>query len=80
MDIGALIAPKPLLICQADRDGLNTIESVRELHNAIHKIYTLYKAPDNIGLDTRWTFLSQNFKGANLFLFYSTPYGKTGFT
>ena len=50
MDIGALIAPKPLLICQADRDGLNTIESVRELHNAIRNIYTLYKAPDNIGL------------------------------
>lgn len=49
MDIGALIAPRPLLICQADRDGLNTIESVRELHNAIRKIYTLYKAPNNIG-------------------------------
>jgi dienelactone hydrolase len=28
-DIGALIAPRPLLICQADRDGLNKIESVR---------------------------------------------------
>jgi hypothetical protein len=32
------------LICQADRDGLNTIESVRELHNHIGKIYKLYKA------------------------------------
>jgi len=50
MDIGALIAPRPLLICQADRDGLNTIESVRELHNHIGKIYKLYKASDNIGL------------------------------
>jgi hypothetical protein len=50
MDIGALIAPRPLLICQADRDGLNTIESVRELHSHISKIYKLYGAPDNIGM------------------------------
>jgi cephalosporin-C deacetylase-like acetyl esterase len=50
MDIGALIAPRPLLICQADCDGLNTIESVRELHNHILKIYNLYNASDNIGL------------------------------
>jgi hypothetical protein len=50
MDIGALIAPRPLLICQADRDGLNTIESVRELHNHISKIYKLYNASENIGL------------------------------
>jgi cephalosporin-C deacetylase-like acetyl esterase len=50
MDIGALIAPRPLLICEADRDGLNTIESVRELHKHILKIYNLYKATDNIDL------------------------------
>lgn len=49
-DIGALIAPRPLLICQADRDGLNTIESVRELHNDISKIYKLYDSSENIGL------------------------------
>ena len=50
MDIGALIAPRPLLICEADRDGLNTIESVRELHSHISKIYKLYDSPENIGL------------------------------
>lgn len=50
MDIGALIAPRPLLICQADRDGLNTIESVRELYNRIGKIYKLYDASDKIDL------------------------------
>ncbi len=48
--IGALIAPKPLLIAQADRDGLNTIESVRELHSDIKKIYDLYNKPQNITL------------------------------
>jgi cephalosporin-C deacetylase-like acetyl esterase len=49
-DIGALIAPRPLLICQADRDGLNTIESVRELHSSISKIYKLYNEPGKLGL------------------------------
>lgn len=49
-DIGALIAPRPLLIAQADRDGLNTIESVRQLHDDIKKIYNLYAVPENIGL------------------------------
>jgi hypothetical protein len=49
-DIGALIAPRPLLIAQADRDGLNTIESVRELYGDIKKMYDLYGVPGNIGL------------------------------
>jgi len=49
-DIGALIAPRPLLICQADRDGLNKIESVRELYSRIGVIYKLYDASGNIGL------------------------------
>ncbi len=49
MDIGALIAPRPLLICEADRDGLNTIESVRELYHHIDRIYKLYGASDQIG-------------------------------
>jgi cephalosporin-C deacetylase-like acetyl esterase len=50
MDIGALIAPRPLLICQADRDGLNRIESVRDLYHQIENIYKLYDAGDHIGL------------------------------
>jgi cephalosporin-C deacetylase-like acetyl esterase len=49
-DIGALIAPRPLLICEADRDGLNTIESVRELYDNIGKIYKLYNSSENISL------------------------------
>ncbi len=50
MDFGALIAPRPLLICQADRDGLNVIESVRDLYHKIEDIYKLYDADDRIGL------------------------------
>jgi len=49
-DIGALIAPRPLLICQADRDGLNKIESVRELYKRVGAVYKLYNATGNIGL------------------------------
>jgi cephalosporin-C deacetylase-like acetyl esterase len=49
-DLGALIAPRPLLIGQADRDGLNTIESVRELHSDIKKMYNLHGKPENISL------------------------------
>ncbi len=49
-DIGFLIAPRPLLIAQADRDGINTIESVRELYTDIKEIYKLYNVPENISL------------------------------
>jgi cephalosporin-C deacetylase-like acetyl esterase len=49
-DVGALIAPRPMLIGQADRDGLNTIESVRELYSDIKKMYDLYDEAENISL------------------------------
>jgi dienelactone hydrolase len=49
-DIGALIAPRPLLICQADRDGLNAVESVRELYHRTQKAYKLYNAMDKISM------------------------------
>jgi hypothetical protein len=48
-DIGALIAPRPLLICQADRDGLNKVESVRQIYNDLRRIYTLHNATENVG-------------------------------
>lgn len=49
-DIGALIAPRPLLIVQNDRDPLNQIEGVRELCTDIQKIYDMYGLPRNISL------------------------------
>ncbi len=48
-NIGALIAPRPFLIGQADRDGWFTIESVHRLHDDVKKIYDLYEASDKIG-------------------------------
>lgn len=47
-DIGALIAPRPLLIGQADRDGLNQIESVRRIYKDLSRIYQLHNASGNI--------------------------------
>ena len=47
-DIGALIAPRPLLIASADRDSHNPIESVRQVYNYLQNIYSLYGASDNL--------------------------------
>jgi cephalosporin-C deacetylase-like acetyl esterase len=47
-DIGALIAPRELLIDQGDRDRLNAIEGVRELFKDIRKIYSFYGVRDNV--------------------------------
>ena len=47
-NIGALIAPRALLIGQADRDGLNQIESVQQIYNDLKRIYELHGAPENI--------------------------------
>ena len=47
-DIGALIAPRPLLIAQADRDGLNQLESVQEVYQDLKSFYDLLGVPENI--------------------------------
>ncbi len=47
-DIGALIAPRPLFIAQADRDGLNTIESATEVYESLKNFYGLFDAEENI--------------------------------
>jgi len=49
-DIGALIAPRPLLVAAADRDGLNTIEATRECVSNIKQIYSLYGKGDMVEL------------------------------
>ncbi|MCA1759837.1 MAG: hypothetical protein LC658_08710, partial [Bacteroidales bacterium] len=42
--------PRPLLIAQADGDGMNTIESARELFSDIKRFYDLYGEKDKISL------------------------------
>jgi cephalosporin-C deacetylase-like acetyl esterase len=47
--IGALIAPRPLFIAQADRDGLNTIESSRAVYEDLKAVYDRYGAGERLG-------------------------------
>lgn len=49
-DIGALIAPRPLLIAEANRDLYYSIESVRELYEHVKNIYNLYGAMDSVSM------------------------------
>jgi len=49
-NLGALIAPRPLLIGQADRDGINQIESVRNIYHDLKKVYTVHGVPENVSL------------------------------
>lgn len=47
-DIGALIVPRALLIGQSDRDGLNKVESVRQIAEDMKVIYELHGMPGNL--------------------------------
>lgn len=49
-DVGALIAPRPLLIASADRDPLFSIASIREVHSQLNGLYTRLGAAENLRL------------------------------
>ena len=49
-DIGALIAPRPLLIAEANRDHIYSIEAVRKLHRNVRSIYELYGASESVAM------------------------------
>lgn len=49
-DVGALIAPRPLLIASADADGIYAIASVRECYQKVRRAYELLGAEENITL------------------------------
>ena len=49
-DIAALIAPRPLMIASANRDGLYSIDAIRDCYQATKRIYDLYDASDNLHL------------------------------
>jgi cephalosporin-C deacetylase-like acetyl esterase len=49
-DVGALIAPRPLLIASADRDGIFSIKSIRDCYNRVKQVYRLLDAEENIML------------------------------
>lgn len=49
-DVGALIAPRPLLIASADRDAIFTIEAIREVHAQLKRLYDRLDAPERLRL------------------------------
>ncbi len=49
-DVGALIAPRPLMIASADRDGIFTIASIREVYTQLKRLYEMLGAGENLAL------------------------------
>jgi cephalosporin-C deacetylase-like acetyl esterase len=49
-DVGALIAPRPLMIASADRDAIFTIASIREVHSQLKRLYGMLGAQDHLHL------------------------------
>jgi cephalosporin-C deacetylase-like acetyl esterase len=49
-DVGALVAPRPLMIASADRDGIFTIASIREVYERLKRLYDALGAAGNITL------------------------------
>jgi hypothetical protein len=49
-DVGALIAPRPLMIASADKDGIFTIESIRQVHRQLDGLYRKLGAENNLRL------------------------------
>ncbi|MCD6444463.1 acetylxylan esterase [Candidatus Bathyarchaeota archaeon] len=47
-DVGALIAPRPLLIASAERDWIFDIESVRLIYRKLKRLYEVLDAADKI--------------------------------
>jgi dienelactone hydrolase len=48
--IGALIAPRPLLLGNSDKDAIFPLDGVVRVHEQIRHIYGLYKQTDKFGL------------------------------
>ena len=48
--VAALVAPRPLLICNSDKDTIFPLDGVMRLHEKVRRIYDLYGASDKLGL------------------------------
>lgn len=49
-DVGGLIAPRPLLIASANRDGIFPIHSIRKVHSQLRRLYGLLGKNDLLKL------------------------------
>lgn len=48
--VAALVAPRPLLISNSDKDRIFPLDGVIDVHAKVRKIYELYDAEENLGL------------------------------
>ncbi len=48
--VAALVAPRPLLICNSDKDRIFPLEGVVEIHRQVRDVYELYGKVDQLGL------------------------------
>jgi len=48
--VAALVAPRPLLICNTDRDSIFPLDGVVRVHEKVRRIYQLYGASTNLGV------------------------------
>ncbi len=48
--VAALLAPRPLLIANSDKDSIFPLDGVVRLHSKVRDIYQLYDAEDHLGL------------------------------
>jgi hypothetical protein len=49
--VAALVAPRPLLISNSDKDTIFPLDGVVRLHEKVQNIYQLYNAEKNLGLN-----------------------------
>lgn len=50
IDIAALVAPRPCLIVSADCDRIFTVDSIREFHGRLKRVYDMAGVGDNLAL------------------------------
>ncbi len=48
--VAALVAPRPLLISNSDKDRIFPLDGVLEIHRQVRDVYNLYGASDKLGL------------------------------
>lgn len=48
--VAALVAPRPLLICNSDKDSIFPLDGVYRIQQKVRRIYDLHKAGDKLGL------------------------------
>jgi len=47
-DIGALVAPRPLLLASANQDGIFPIDSIHEAHARLERLYQMLGKPEHL--------------------------------